>query len=130
MRDNKLERAKGYIRTYLREIPDEALWQLCAMAKDGQIEYLNKCKCMLGIVGGATFEGYRRENTLEAIMAESGLNMIGCYGFATEYNSRTPEPVRDRYRNLRLLPMVRYEMKRRTRQSQAVEQSELITVGQ
>jgi hypothetical protein len=70
------------------------------MAKDGEIVFIDACKCIRGIVGGGTMRGYGAECSPNAIRAERALNDIG-YG--------------DEGRNIRLLPMCRAEIRRRAR---------------
>lgn len=116
----ELKVAKQEVRPYLKHISDQALCDLGAMAKDGKIEYMEACKCIRGIVGGGTREGYGRENSAIALLAEGALADIGYLGTPIGRN----EPDRnhtDYYRNVRLLPMVRAEMKRRDRVRQVGE---------
>lgn len=108
--DKSLKSAKSEIRPYLRSISDQSLWQLCAMAKDGEIRFVDACKCIRGIVGGGTIMGYESECGDLAMDAERGLNRIGHVGLC-------PMPImqaqQDPHRNSRLLPMVKAEMRRR-----------------
>lgn len=118
-----LQRAKRMIRPYLQQIPDEALWRLYARAKDGEVTYIQPCKCIRGIIGGETTNGYRAECSKAAELAEGGLYMLGHYTIP-------PEPLavgrdRDHYRNLRLLPMCRWEIRRRDRLRAAAVQATL-----
>jgi hypothetical protein len=120
-----LKQAKQQIRPYLRQISDTALWQLCAMAKDGRIEYVDTCHCIRGIVGGCSLDGYRRQNSDAAYKAEHGLLSLGPI-----YPTRCREDRihNDHYRNLRLLPMCRAEMRRRSRLAVGQVEKEAVTV--
>jgi hypothetical protein len=115
--DATVKRGKQQIRQYLANVSDSALWQLAAMSKDGQVQYIDNCKCIRGIVGGGTFEGYCLEDSADACNAENGLNIIGIWGL--QVRAKT-QPEQDHHRNLRLLPIVRAEIRRRDRLAQTV----------
>jgi hypothetical protein len=85
----ELKQAKQQIRPYLQQISDTALWQLCAMAKDEKVVWLEPYQCIRGIVGGGTFEGYQQECSLLALTAEQGVEELG-YVDPFE-NWKTPE---------------------------------------
>jgi hypothetical protein len=117
-----LKQAKQQIRPYLQQISETALTALYCMAQDGRVSFTLPCKCIRGVVGGGTVAGYRRENGEDALKAEGGLNKIGIYG-----HDYSDSDVHDRYRNIRLLPMVRYELRRRDRRAQA-SHAELVSI--
>jgi hypothetical protein len=126
----QLKQAKQQIRPYLRQISETALWQLCAMAKDGKVEFTDPCKCIRGIVGGGTRDGFHDERSIVAIVAEWGLAMLGGCDLS-EFDEMAPylrypivRKLSNHYRNLRLLPMCRAEMRRRSRVAQ-VEKEEI-----
>jgi hypothetical protein len=114
-----LKQAKQQIRPYLRQISDTALWQLCAMAKDGRIEVMDTCHCIVGIGSG----GHYSEAICAPVahIAELGLFSLGYYGV-----HRHRRLSGDRYRNLRLLPMCRAEMRRRSRLAVAQVEKEAV----
>jgi hypothetical protein len=66
----ELKQAKQQIRPYLRQISEAALWQLCAVAKDGRIVWESACNCIRGVVGGCSNEGYLEQSSAAAFMAE------------------------------------------------------------
>lgn len=104
--DQQLKQAKQNIRPYLRQITDQQLAVLTAMAQDGKVEYSDHCKCIRGIVGGCTFNGYISENSDLAECAELGLLEFGYNGPILDDNSA---------RNRRLVPMCKAEQRQRER---------------
>jgi len=120
--NQQLRLAKQLIRPYLAAISTEALWQLCATAKDGQIAFLSQCRCIRGIVGGGTQEGYHRECSPLAVSAEEGLAELG-------FPTCTSLLLGDHYRNIRLLPMVRAEIRRRDHKPVSAVECEALAVG-
>lgn len=112
----ELKQAKQNIRPYLRQITDQQLAVLMAMAQDGKVEYMDQCSCILGIVGGCTKAGYKEQSTKIGDAAEYGLLMIGggvCRIFS---------PLSDPLRNRRLYPMCKAEQRRRDRVRSAQEE--------
>ena len=119
MRLVMLADAKRLIRGYIRQIPEDALWRLTAMAADGTIEYMDICRCIRGIVGGGTALGYWAEDGRLALMAERGLADLGLNYAGDGWG--------DYHRNVRLLPMCRAEIRRRDKlRNQEVVQVEAV----
>jgi hypothetical protein len=114
----ELRRAKQQIRPYLRQISEAALWQLCAMAKDGRIEAMDSCNCIVGIGSGGRYNEAIRDPVAD--IAELGLFRLGSKGVP---HSIGWIKLCDHYRNLRLLPMCRAEMRRRSRVAQVEKEA-------
>jgi hypothetical protein len=94
------------IKRYLRGVELERLKVLRKKLRAGEFEYIDRCKCLLGIVGGGTTEGYD-EQVRQLFGARADEELCDFGGRADTCTAR------DRQRIKALLPLVREEIARR-----------------
>ena len=114
MRNPILREAKQIIRQYLQQIPEGKLCELAAWAKDGRMMYQECDRCFVGICESEVAASNRSMERLSGDRnGDWAFLMLGTP--MADYQAAFWEPRgnRDSLRNLRLLPIVRSEMKRR-----------------
>lgn len=93
------------IEKYLRTLPMERVEAIHKAAKANKMVFDSRCRCLLGVAGGGTVEGYWQERLNQtARNAEYQLSEMG-EGFT--------DAERDRARNKAIIPYLSAEIARR-----------------
>jgi hypothetical protein len=122
---------KQTIRDYIQTKDDYTLAVLTATAKDGKLMYANRRKCVLGVCGGGTIEGYCSDNSELAGKAEVGMARLGnvAYTGPKWVPPTASMSCGDPRRNRIIYAICRAEQKRRERIRTGSDRHSVLTLG-